>query len=177
MGRIALLIVAVCAFESAGYAQGSQAGVEPAAAPSPPPARQSKLVKPGKILFWSGYAASASLGLIVVLLSGGLAEGGHGCVGDVCSDNPWSSSRHYWPLFIPLVGPAWTLAYSDVNDSRGNAFWLGSFLALQVTGATLYVAGKASERADEADSAHRDHFTLAVLPAPRGGFVTARSTF
>lgn len=54
-------------------------------------------------------------------------------------ENPKES--HLLPMYVPLVGPLWSLSYSDVSRSKGSWFWFGLSGVGQVVGSAVYIVG------------------------------------
>jgi hypothetical protein len=121
----------------------------------------------GLVSFGLGYGFNVFVATNLVLSPpllrfgyGGVKSEGESCFGDVCDSNPWLVSRHYWPLYVPVVGSLWSLGYSDVGDDAGNRFYFGTSFALQATGVGLFFAGFAAERKALFPASHR------ASPAP-----------
>lgn len=82
------------------------------------------------------------------------------------SENPKLS--HLLPLYVPLVGPVWSLSYSDVNKDRGAWFWYGLLGAGQIAGTAIFVTGIAKTPSTCANSGAATSLTLAPLFDGRG---------
>lgn len=54
-------------------------------------------------------------------------------------DNPKTS--HLLPVYVPLVGPFWTLSYADVRKAKGSWFWFGLSGAGQAVGTAVFLVG------------------------------------
>lgn len=125
-------------------AERLELGFPPAPPPTPPPSFR----RMGKGLFWAGYGLSFTIAGFAVggaiaqslpLLGPGSSEAP--CLGDVCDRNVFRRSRHYTPLFIPVVGPIWTLGYSDTRSEPLYTAVMAASLTMQLVGIPLYVEG------------------------------------
>lgn len=76
-------------------------------------------------------ALGAAIAQSLPLLAPGSSEAP--CLGDICDRNVLRRSRHYTPLFIPVVGPVWTLGYSDTRGEPIYTAVLAASLAHSTT--------------------------------------------
>jgi hypothetical protein len=75
---------------------------------------------------------------------------------------------HILPLYVPLVGPVWSLSYSDVNKDRAAWFWYGLLGAGQIAGTAIYVTGVVKTPSSSAHKSALAGLTMTPLFDGRG---------
>jgi hypothetical protein len=113
----------------------------------------------GLIVAGSSYGLSAFMAT-AVLVSPKIMDRFMGSGTD--SSNSEASSRHFLPLYVPLAGPIWSLAYSDVHSQTGNVFWLAILGVGQFVGTGLYMYGVYETPAPK--PTHAMSLRISVLP-------------
>jgi hypothetical protein len=131
-------------------AERRELGLPPKPQPNPPPSFE----RVGKGLFWAGYGLDFTIASLVFLGAVsqdipllGPGSGEVPCAGDVCDRNVFRRTRHYTPLFIPVVGPMWTLGYAEARREPFYTAVLAASLGMQLVGIPLYVDGVVNRRA------------------------------
>lgn len=116
--------------------------------PNPPPSFE----RMGKGLFWAGYGVDFTIAGLALLsaVNQNIRLAGPGsrtpCLDDVCDRNVLRRTRHYTPLFIPVVGPIWTLGYPEARREPFYTGVIAASLGMQLAGIPLYVDGVVNGR-------------------------------
>jgi hypothetical protein len=135
-------------------AERRELGLPPSPPPSPPPSFR----RLGKGIFWAGYGLDVTIAGLVLgaALSQSLplhspSSRETPCLGDVCDRNVFRRTRHYTPLFIPVIGPIWTLGYAEARREPLYTGVIAASLGMQLVGIPLYVEGVVNGEPNQAN--------------------------
>ena len=94
-------------------------------------------------------------------------------------DSKAAKLSHVLPLYVPLLGPVWSLSYSDVNKARGAWFWYGLLGAGEIAGTAIFVTGVVALWRAETDLKRplltNTAMTVDVRPSSPNRYLAARS--